>query len=608
MQRRILLCLASLLGTLLLLLPLGSASPPAQAQGQADWDIPGGHFFTQTGGNGRGYAVTDEGGVPFWSEFKRLGGVAAVGYPVSQRFVWDGFVVQVFQRVVFQWHPDAGKVYFVNVFDRLGEMGADEWLLRVRQTPSARQWDEAGLTWDEIVRRRLAVLDAFPAIRTAYFGVVGDPIQANGLPTTAVVDMGNHYALRAQRVVFQQWKEDVPWARQGEVTMALGGSIAKEAGLLPEPGALEPTAPPSTREAASQRQVFAYYVPYDSTSWDSLVQHADMLDYVAVQWVRVDACGNIGSREDETLKQFAREKGVALLPSLLTSSGWLNHHLLTNQASRTRAINQIVSYVLEEGYAGFDLDLEGVYAEDRHAYTTFVAELARALHARDKLLTLAIPSKTREVTTGWAGAYDYAALGQHADLITIMSYDYRGAWSGPGPVAPYDWVNSVGAYATSQIPSHKVLLGVAFYGYDWNTTSGYPIRSLRYDQAKWLSDRYGVPLALDPTTRSATLRYSAPAGDPSPPGTLVSPDHDIKERPLGACGITPPPPGPPGPARATPPPDSIQEHEVWIEDSASAAARLELADRHRTGGIATWRLGQEDPRVWEILANWRAGR
>jgi hypothetical protein len=41
--------------------------------------------------------------------------------------------------------------------------------------------------------------------------------------------------------VLQQWKQDVPWARAGEVTGALGGDIAKEAGVLPDPEALKPT-------------------------------------------------------------------------------------------------------------------------------------------------------------------------------------------------------------------------------------------------------------------------------------------------------------------------------------------------------------------------------
>jgi hypothetical protein len=52
--------------------------------------------------------------------------------------------------------------------------------------------------------------------------------------------MGNHFAVRTQRTVLQLWKEDVPWAARGSVTVALAGDIVKESGLLPDPWALEP--------------------------------------------------------------------------------------------------------------------------------------------------------------------------------------------------------------------------------------------------------------------------------------------------------------------------------------------------------------------------------
>jgi hypothetical protein len=177
--------------------------------------------------------VTDQDGILFRSELGRLGGVEAVGYPLTGRFEWDGFTVQAFQQAVFQWRPECRCVALVNVFDRLHQLGHDDWLLLHRQTPR----HDPGLG---DASARLALLDSRPAIRAAYFAVAGDPVQANGLPTSRVTDMGNHYALRAQRVVFQEWKEDVPWAKAGQVTVALGGDIAKEAGILPSPEALRP--------------------------------------------------------------------------------------------------------------------------------------------------------------------------------------------------------------------------------------------------------------------------------------------------------------------------------------------------------------------------------
>lgn len=365
--------------------------------------------------------------------------------------------------------------------------------------------------------------------------------------------------------------------------------------------------PPATPTPAARRRLFAYYVPYDGTAWRSLAAYADQIDYLGVQWVTVDACGRLSSQDDQTLLAFARARGLAVLPSLLTLSGSLNHRLLTDPAVANRLIDEIVAYVTAEDYAGFDLDLEGIEPGDRPAYSAFVARLGAALRARGKLLTLAVPAKTADVTTGWAGAYDYAALGPHADLMTLMTYDYRGPWSGPGSIAPYDWVERVVRFAASQLPAQKILIGLAFYGYDWNLTTG-QTRSLHYRQATALAERYGVALTFDPLARSVTFRYRAQPTDPPPPQTsLPPPAHVIRRRTAPPCPVVvpSPTPSPPRPPRPTPTPAPFHDHVVWLEDSASAAARLGLADRYGTAGVAAWRLGQEDPRVWEVFRRWR---
>lgn len=261
LSRRALGALAVLL---MLVAPVGR---PAAAQ-DADWDIDQGHFFTQTGGGGgAGYAVTDEDGVRFWSRFRELGGVDALGYPVSRRFVLDGFVTQAMQRLVFQWRPEARQAYFLNTLDVLSDRGYDERLFVTRQVPRPASFSEAGKAWAEIVSARLSLLEDRPAIKTKYFSVRGDPRAFNGLPVSTATDMGNHYALRTQRAVLQEWKEDVPWARKGQVTVALGGSLAREAGLIPEaalrPESARPRAEsvptPSQESLFATRQVVSLY-------------------------------------------------------------------------------------------------------------------------------------------------------------------------------------------------------------------------------------------------------------------------------------------------------------------------------------------------------------
>ena len=83
---------------------LGSLLPrptPALAAGNADFPIPGGHWYSEANGFGFptqiGYPVFDTSSVKLWSEFQRLGGVPVLGY-----------LVQAFQKAILQWHPDSG--------------------------------------------------------------------------------------------------------------------------------------------------------------------------------------------------------------------------------------------------------------------------------------------------------------------------------------------------------------------------------------------------------------------------------------------------------------------------------------------------------------------
>lgn len=212
----------------------------AYAQGPLDYSIPHGHFYTQgaaISNNQLGFRITDDGGVPFWSEYQRLGGPSVLGYPISQRFVDNGFVQQATQKVVLQWRPDSRQVAFVNVFDLLHESGKDDQLFQLRSTPKAVDFTagEAGKDYAQVASERLALLQANPAIQAAYYSrsSVIDPLLFYGLPTSNVQDMGTHYAIRLQRAVMQQWKINTPWAPAGQTTVANGGEIAREFGLIP---------------------------------------------------------------------------------------------------------------------------------------------------------------------------------------------------------------------------------------------------------------------------------------------------------------------------------------------------------------------------------------
>lgn len=196
--------------------------------------IPNGYYFSEAAGDdpSRGFTITDDGGIPFWDAFRRLEGVDGLGYPSTARFVWNGFVDQATQKAVLQWIPAAGQVELVNVFDVLEQLGRDSWLQSQKQIPPAfDNGVDAGKGWPQIVARHQAELDWDPSIKARYFADV-DPLAHFGLPQS-YADEGDVLVVRCQRAVFQQWKQDMPWAHAGEVTIANGGDIAKEAGLFP---------------------------------------------------------------------------------------------------------------------------------------------------------------------------------------------------------------------------------------------------------------------------------------------------------------------------------------------------------------------------------------
>lgn len=230
-----------------------AAAAPANAL-TLDFAIQSGHFYTQAngqGGNGgNGFGITNDGGVPFWSEFQRLGGVNSLGYPVSGRFMWDGFLVQATQRVVMQWRPDTHQVLFVNTYDRLHDLGKDAWLQAFRNTPPPLSTTpDTGLTFAQVEARHLAFLNSDPAIKAKYYATaaIGDPIVYNGLPMGPVTSEGPFTMLRCQRITIQHWLVDSPasGAHAGDIDVTLGGDDAKASGALPDPGALMPTAPPN---------------------------------------------------------------------------------------------------------------------------------------------------------------------------------------------------------------------------------------------------------------------------------------------------------------------------------------------------------------------------
>jgi len=297
----------------------------------------------------------------------------------------------------------------------------------------------------------------------------------------------------------------------------------------------------------------AYYYPPDSASLESLRANIARLDIVAPHWLVVDATGRVRSEARPEAMGVLRAAHALVMPSAILAEAAAGDRILTDPAVRTAVIEGLVTAV--DPWDGLALDFEGLDPAHRSELTSFIHALGRALRGAGKHYAVALPAKTMESRTGWSGAYDYARIASAADLYLVMAYGFRTSSStAPGSTAPLPWVDAAMRYAASEIAPDRLLLGVAFYGYDWNVSRGPPARALRYVDTRQLMDHLGLTALFDAGVASATFRYEA----------------------------------------------SGESHEVWFEDARSLAAKLELVSRYGLRGAGAWRLGQEDPSAWTV--------
>ena len=255
-----------------------------------------------------------------------------------------------------------------------------------------------------------------------------------------------------------------------------------------------------------------------------------------------------------------RAAHMRLVPTLanITGGQWnaaAVSRLLHDPAAERQHIDAITSLVTRQKYAGIDIDYEELRTADRQAFTHFVQELAAALHARGKVLSVAVfPQQGGKSSNPAVTAQDYAAIGKVADQVRIMGYGYHWATSPAGATAPVPWVRSVVGYAKSQMPAAKVVLGIPLFGYDWPDGKA-SAQTVSWLEALRLSRQYHAPPGYDKAMQAPHFTYTA---------------HG-------------------------------KTHTVWFENAASSRAKFQVVQGAQLAGVYLWMYGYEDPGTWPAL-------
>lgn len=149
-------------------------------------------------------------------------------------------------------------------------------------------------------------------------------------------------------------------------------------------------------------------------------------------------------------------------------SNYLISALVNDPEVQQNLIDNLLQTMEEKNYGGIDIDFEYILAEDRIAFAEFVTRVRMAANAAGYPVSVALAPKTSDDQPGLLyGGKDYRLLGEAANHVLLMTYEWGYTYGPPMAVAPIHKVREVVEYALTRIPAEKINLGIPNYGYDW---------------------------------------------------------------------------------------------------------------------------------------------
>lgn len=268
---------------------------------------------------------------------------------------------------------------------------------------------------------------------------------------------------------------------------------------------------------------------------------------------------------DDWMIERAWQLGVRPILTLtpLGPDGHFNNNLVSeavhNMEVQQRLIWNLGLKMLEKGFGGLDFDFEYIMAEDRVAYADFVRLTTQIMNRFGYQVTVALAPKTSATQAGllYEGV-DYALLGEAANRVFLMTYEWGYTFGPPMAVAPINMVRKVVEYAVTAIPTEKISLGIPNYGYDWplpyerGVTRARTINNL---EAIQIAIDHGVEIQFDEVAMSPYFHY-------------------------WQYGV---------------------QHEVWFEDVRSYKAKFDLIKEFGLTGAGYWQLMQFFRANWLLL-------
>ncbi len=166
-------------------------------------------------------------------------------------------------------------------------------------------------------------------------------------------------------------------------------------------------------------------------------------------------------------------------------SGSENFPLIAaDKKAADRMVKEIRQYIFANCLDGVDMDWEywtgsltsTVIYEESQALVDILEALKKELMPFELGISIDLPASQ------WGGKHFLDQVADHVDHVQVMAYDFTGPWSAPGPHSSYDDAIGSGSSTSStglaywvnyrQWPKTNILLGVPFYGRDFDNQQG----------------------------------------------------------------------------------------------------------------------------------------
>lgn len=253
-------------------------------------------------------------------------------------------------------------------------------------------------------------------------------------------------------------------------------------------------------------------------------------------------------------------------------------YFLSSETAQDNFLKSIDNVLIAYPFSGINIDIEtsGETNEAmRQNLTDFIIKLRKHLDEKYNHIQLSIDMYAGAATN--QQLWNVEDLEPYVDYIVVMAYDFhRSSSAQAGPVAPLFggkelWDGDINGYLQAflkKVPSEKILLGIPFYGYEWQTTSREP-------QSHAFPDT------------GSTASYTRVAEILEIKDQLDVQEHWNEDA-------------------LSPYISYIEDEEIYViyyENSRSISYKLDYVNQLDLGGIAIWALGYEgDSReLWDVI-------